>query len=257
MNRTYTFPDAKQVIVSGDIHGDFKTLMYKLCIQCGCTDTLLIVAGDCGFGFNLPGYYEQIYNTVAGRLRKANNWVVFVRGNHDNPAYFSEERVSYKRWRCVPDYSVIQACGHNILCVGGAVSIDRERRWDQNARLRQLGHLQVAAWWEDEVPVFDPDAIDFLPVETQIDTVVSHTAPSFCQFKEHAFIHSWAAYDPHLLDDVATERKTMDQIHKQLLFDEHPVRQWFYGHFHHSWCGVIDGIHYTMLNIMEFKEITH
>lgn len=27
------YPKAKQVIVSGDIHGDFKTLVYKLCIQ--------------------------------------------------------------------------------------------------------------------------------------------------------------------------------------------------------------------------------
>jgi metallophosphoesterase superfamily enzyme len=85
------YPEAKQVIVSGDIHGDFKTLVYKLCIRYECTDSLLIVAGDCGFGFEKPGYYNQVYNAVAGRLRKANNWVVFVRGNHDNPALFSGE----------------------------------------------------------------------------------------------------------------------------------------------------------------------
>lgn len=35
----YKYPDAKQIIVSGDIHGDFKTLVFKLCIQYGCTDT--------------------------------------------------------------------------------------------------------------------------------------------------------------------------------------------------------------------------
>lgn len=255
MNKTYTYPDAKQVLVSGDIHGDFNGLVFKLCVQYGCTDTLLIVAGDCGFGFELPKHYEQIYNSVAKRLREANNWVVFIRGNHDNPAYFSEERVSYKRWRCVPDYSVIQACGHNILCVGGAVSIDRERRWQQNEHLKRLGHLQTAAWWEDEAPVFDPDAIDFLPVEMQIDTVVSHTAPSFCKLNEHRHIRSWAAFDPELLSDVAAERKTIDRIHKLLLDDEHPVRQWYYGHFHQSWCGVIDGIRYSLLDIMEFKGI--
>ena len=52
--KLFDYPEAKQVIVSGDIHGDFRTLVYKLCIQYGCTDTLLIVAGDCGFGFDKP-----------------------------------------------------------------------------------------------------------------------------------------------------------------------------------------------------------
>ena len=52
--KLYNYPDAKQVLVSGDIHGDFKLLVYNLCIRFGCTDTLLIVAGDCGFGFEKP-----------------------------------------------------------------------------------------------------------------------------------------------------------------------------------------------------------
>lgn len=255
MNKTYTYPDAKQVLVSGDIHGDFAGQVFKLCIQYNLRDTLLVVAGDCGFGFELPGYYEQIYNSVAKRLRKANNWIVFVRGNHDNPAYFNEERVAYKRWRCVPDYSVIQACGHNILCVGGAVSIDRQRRIEDNARRQERGHKRTACWWPDEAPVYDEEAIDFLPVEVQIDTVVSHTAPSFCGLNEHRYLRSWAAEDPKLLSDVTAERKTVDQIHKRLLDDEHPVRQWFFGHFHQSWCGVIDDIRYSMLDIMEFKEV--
>lgn len=30
-----------------------------------------------------------------------------------------------KRFIAVPDYSILQACNHTILCVGGAISIDR------------------------------------------------------------------------------------------------------------------------------------
>ena len=93
--KRYNYPDAKQVLVSGDIHGDFKLLVHNLCIRYGCTDTLLIVAGDCGFGFDKPGYYEIVYNSVADRLRKANNWVVFVRGNHDDPSYFAGEIINH------------------------------------------------------------------------------------------------------------------------------------------------------------------
>lgn len=55
-----SFPEAKTIIVSGDIHGDFNQLVSKLCIQYQLTDSLLIVAGDCGFGFEKKEYYEQM-----------------------------------------------------------------------------------------------------------------------------------------------------------------------------------------------------
>ena len=60
MRRILEYKEAKQVVVSGDIHGDFKGIVYKLCIQYGLTDTLLIVAGDCGFGFEKQGYYKYM-----------------------------------------------------------------------------------------------------------------------------------------------------------------------------------------------------
>ena len=34
-----SFPEAKTIIVSGDIHGDFNQLVFKLCIQYQLTDT--------------------------------------------------------------------------------------------------------------------------------------------------------------------------------------------------------------------------
>ena len=36
----------------------------------------VVVCGD--------NYYTTLYNRFAGRLSKANNWVVFVRGNYDD-----------------------------------------------------------------------------------------------------------------------------------------------------------------------------
>lgn len=112
---TYTFPEAKNIIICGDIHGEFNSLIYKLCIQYQLTDTLLIVAGDCGFGFEKPGYYENVFKRNSARLSKANNWIVMVRGNHDDPSYFNKEKIKHERCRTIPDYSIIQACGHNIL----------------------------------------------------------------------------------------------------------------------------------------------
>jgi len=99
-----------------------------------------------------------------------------IRGNHDDPAYFQEERIHHERFRCIPDYSVIQACGHNVLCVGGAVSIDRDYRKKHDSRHLRSG---VASYWADEMPVYDKERLDSISQELKIDTVVTHTAPSF------------------------------------------------------------------------------
>lgn len=37
---TYAFPNAKSIIVCGDIHGEFNAVIYKLCIQCQMTELL-------------------------------------------------------------------------------------------------------------------------------------------------------------------------------------------------------------------------
>lgn len=253
--KTFEYPDVKQVIVSGDIHGEWNLLVYKLSVQYECKDTLLIVAGDCGFGFEKPGYYEQIYNRNAGRLRKANNYVAFVRGNHDNPAYFAEEKIHYKRWRSVPDYSVIKAAGHNILCVGGAVSVDRRMRQTENEERRLLGHTQTAIWWEDEAPVFSPEEIDAIPEGINIDTVVTHTAPSFCELLTKEGLRSWARYDSSLISDVTDERKTMDKLLACLKEHGHVINEWIYGHFHQTHVEYIDFIQYCMLDILQFEDV--
>ena len=57
---TYSFPEAKSIVVCGDIHGEFNAVIYKLCIQYQMTETVLIIAGDCGFGFDKPGYYDNV-----------------------------------------------------------------------------------------------------------------------------------------------------------------------------------------------------
>ena len=111
-----SFPEAKTIIVSGDIHGDFNQLVFKLCIQYKLTDTLLIVAGDCGFGFEKKKYYEQMIRRNAKRMNQANNWIVFVRGNHDNPAYFDGTTFNYKRFIAVRLYYSSSLQSYHPLC---------------------------------------------------------------------------------------------------------------------------------------------
>ena len=125
---TYDFPDCKCLVICGDIHGDFNLLVNKVCVHYQMKDTLVIVAGDCGFGFERKGYYENIVRRNSKRMNEDNNWLVFIRGNHDNPAYFDGKTFRHKRFTCIPDHSVVKANGHTILCVGGAISVDRHFR---------------------------------------------------------------------------------------------------------------------------------
>lgn len=239
--RHYDYPSVKSIVICGDIHGEFEKMVYQICMRYKMCDTLIIVAGDCGFGFKYPAYYIDLYfSSSMTRLMDANNYIAFVRGNHDNPWYFDGEQVGYEHFRAVPDYSVLTACGHQILCVGGAVSIDRYQR------------TQGKDWWADESPVFMPETLSAIRREGyHIDTVVTHTAPSFCEFTMVPRIVD----SERLLDDMQHERLVMDSILAMLAIGDHPLRHWFYGHFHHSWYAEIDGVQYTMLNIMEMKEL--
>ncbi len=184
-------------------------------------DTLVIVAGDCGFGFERKGYYENIVKHNAKRVNESNNWFLFIRGNHDNPAYFDGKTFRYKRFTCIPDYSVVKANGHTILCVGGAISVDRQPRidaWEHNQRkAHRYSHnssdnelLSPNYYWQDEAPVFNNDLLSEITNLHKIDTVVTHTAPSFCELQNKDGLLQWAIYDNSLLDDVQKERETMD-----------------------------------------------
>ena len=58
----YCFDDVKSVIVCGDIHGEYNEIINKICVQYAITNSVIVFAGDCGFGFHKYGYYENVYN---------------------------------------------------------------------------------------------------------------------------------------------------------------------------------------------------
>ena len=258
-----SFPETKTIIVSGDIHGDFNQLVFKLCIQYQLTDTLLIVAGDCGFGFEKKEYYEQMVRRNTKRMNQANNWIVFVRGNHDNPAYFDGVMFNFKRFIAVPNYTILQACNHTILCVGGAISIDRiyrinewnKRKYRLHLNDSQENNISRNLYWKNEAPIYDSDKMNAIRTSFLIDTVVTHTAPSHCELFSKSNLNQWAENDLSLIEDIQFERKTMDMLLHHLKTDNHPINHWYYGHFHQSWHSAIDGILYQMLDIMEFSQI--
>ena len=261
---TYDFPDSKCLVVCGDIHGDLNLLVNKICVQYQLKDTVVIVAGDCGFGFERKGAYENMVHKNSKRMSEANNRILFIRGNHDNPAYFDGQTFAHKRFIAIPDYSVVKANGHIVLCIGGAISLDRSYRitaWEKNQNKRyRYGQeaegkdiLSPNYYWNNEAPKFNKESLTQVLKENCIDTIVTHTAPSFCELQSKAGLESWAKNDDTLMYDIQQERSTMDNIHNAL--KGHPITHWCYGHFHQSWHSTIDGILFKMLDIMELYEI--
>ena len=93
----YNFQQYENVIVCGDIHGHLEVIYGNPFAE----NTLFIVAGDCGFGFCETNYYHYLYNSKINRsLGKKGNAVLFIRGNHDDPAIFDGNQNS------TPQYSL-------------------------------------------------------------------------------------------------------------------------------------------------------
>jgi len=252
----YNLPHNYQSLcICGDIHGEFRQLVYNI-KRLSITDAVVVVAGDCGIGFEKPEYYNQLYNRISASLEKLNVKLLLIRGNHDDPAYFDGNRINFPFMTALPDYSVLQFNGKNALCVGGGISVDRAPRirnmWFSNAK----GEKRSPVYWEDEQVVFDELKLDELSSEgILIHAVIAHTAPSFCFPTTKAGVAGWLMNDTTLERDLDIERGTMDKLFAYLIENKQPIGDWFYGHFHGSVNEFIRDVRFCLLDIQEIKEM--
>lgn len=201
----------RKLFIIGDLHGEFEPLCFSLIHKYNLENCDVIVAGDTGMGFYKPGYYKNIFNRMNKKFKDKNISVYFIRGNHDNPVYFSDdcpvEMTGIDNIKLVKDYEVLHLRGYNILCVGGATSIDR--------RFRRSG----IDWWEGESVIENQD------FNEPVDVIISHCAPIFIP-PEYECI-SW-------MNDSDDERSRNDRrILAELYFKfSHNLKYWFYGHYH-------------------------
>lgn len=253
--------DKQNVCFIGDIHGEFNHL-YGLMKHNGLQDTVYIICGDCGFGFYKKEYYSKVFDKLTRFASKNNCEFLFVRGNHDSKKWFEKQMIHRKCFKTVPDYSVIQTAKHNILCIGGAISIDRTFRKSvleknildyakyHNCSLKEANKLCPQLYWEDEPCCFDEKALEELKLNNiKIDIVCTHTCPSFCKPLTKDGIKGWLRLDESLENDINKERNVMDKIYCKLKQEEHAINKWFYGHFHFHNSEYIEGTNFIMLDM--------
>ena len=210
---------------------DMPRLKNKLQSYENC---VIIVAGDCGFGFNKPQYYHDLFHKYNEIFAEVNTTVLFVRGNHDDPTYFDGSVINYSHIKAIPDYSVVLTKNLSTLCVGGAISVDRFWRKQKEVEINKYKtNTQKKLYWDDEAFVYDEEKLmEILNNGIQINSVITHTAPSFAKPNEMDSALGWFKYDNNLKKDLITERKSLDNLHDFLLKHEQKLLFWVYGHFH-------------------------
>lgn len=264
--------DCEYLYFTGDIHGAFD-LVASTIKKSGLENCGIVFCGDIGIGFEKEEYYTNKFNRFIKPLTKNNVHLFFLRGNHDDKSYFDGEHFNnYSHIHVIPDYSVIKTPTRNVLCVGGAISIDRKIRL-QEEEIQAIKYMKYhnCSWdkalaegkkyyWPDENIVFDEDSLSEIDsAGIRLDTICTHTAPTFCQPITKNGIEGWLRIDPSLSEELDAERQTCDKILSWCKEHGHPISNWYYGHFHFANVEIIDGVKYNLLdmcknNKMEIKE---
>lgn len=237
----YTEKTYKYLLFCGDIHGKYDIIPNF--IRDNELDTCAVFqVGDFGIGFLQDHNEQKRLKYLNNRMKHSNSDLFTIRGNHDNPKYFYGNTI-LSNVRLMKDYDIININGWNILGIGGANSIDRVDRtgwWDKKTN----------DWWEDEVIDYNEDILTTL---TDIDIVITHSAPDFCEPLIKNNLYHWMTRDDKIETDISIERYLLTRIY-EILSIKNNISDWYYGHFHYNFKTYRDNTSFTGLDINKIIE---
>lgn len=237
------------ILFLGDIHGNFNYIAGEIKRK-KITDCTIIQVGDFGIGFTTPENDRRILETFESFLKEQNIVMYAIRGNHDNPKFFNGDFI-FDNLKLIPDYTVLEIEDHKILCVGGAVSVDRVPRLNEMQKAARYGSKKEQFWF-DENFVLDEEKVKNLD---GIDIIVTHTAPEWCIPDNKKgfgnFVEGFAYYDNKLLDDLILERTEMTKLFN-IIKARNNIKYHFYGHFHRHDITLNGYTTHMLLDINEF-----
>ena len=245
-----------RILYLGDLHGNFS-LIHQYVKNYDIKDAHIIQVGDFGVGFALLDKERRALGMFHDLFVKNNVIVWAIRGNHDFKPYFDNDPFGFSNIRLVPDYTVLELEGKKILCVGGAVSVDREWRYTGAQRRGEFDVVPGQSWWKDEVFVLEKEKVVDLK---GINIVVTHTCPSYCPpdntFGFGSFVEGIIrdTGDVGLKTDLNVERQAMNDLFHYLKINGNNIDNHYYGHYHKSEVQNYDGIVHRMLGVGELWE---
>lgn len=198
---------------------------------------VFIIQGSCGLIGNDKDFYIaklEGYNTY---FSKHNINILLMRGNEDNPRYFTEDFIELSNIRTIPDYSVITTPKFNILCVGGGLSIDR--LWKINKKDNNYPYFG-----DTELPLLQEDLLNEIAEKYTIDAIVTHLCPSFATDKIKGINSPWTQEDKSLLQDIINASIIMDNIYLILFKKNKLPKLWLSPSLSNTGTTYINGIEF-------------
>lgn len=243
-----------RILYLGDIHGGFNIINQYVKLY-DIRDAHIIQVGDFGVGFKSVEKERKELLMYHDLLVKRNVIVWAIRGNHDYKPHFDNDPFGLSNIKLVKDYTVLNLEGKNILCIGGAVSVDRKMRYTKH---QNIGRFDVKTgsetWWPDEGFDFDNDKLKDL---RDINIIVTHTAPDYCipdnSYGFGPFVDGLIKFDPDLKLDLLEERRKMT-LAFQTVKENNDIKLHLYGHFHRSDMITMYGTRHRLLNVGELFE---
>lgn len=250
----FNYSQYSKLVFIGDIHNRFSNIVKQMSDY---SDTLFISTGDSHIG-EIPFDYDvERFENIEYKLSKNNNALLLIRGNHDNPKYFKKDS-SFKTILSetaphivlISDYSIIKTKKYNILCVGGARSVDR------------VFGIRDITWFQNENIQKPSD--NFFNENNNIDIIVSHSAPLFAQPLEFSnelkhynsfVVNAYSLYDDKMKNDIYKERLLLKGIYEKLN-NKHHIQYLAYGHYHKSIESKYNKTICLSLGVGEFKQIS-
>lgn len=203
----------------GDVHAKFAP--YSKLIK-GCDRSLQV--GDFGVGFINPYTDKPYSNPPYDHMAKGEHF--FIRGNHDNPGVCKRHPFWVKDGGSVFGRD-------DIFCVGGAFSIDKDRRTENYD------------WWHDEELSYGQlcNIMDtYELVKPKI--VVTHECP------DSVISRVCQARGMHKYDIPSVTRRCFDNM-----LEIHKPDLWIHGHWHLSAWTIHKGVQFIALNELEYVDL--
>ena len=244
----------RNLYIFGDYHNIWDAFKAEIIMK-NIRNADIIHVGDGGFGMHTRKPTLERLGKQNDFLRDRGIIWYNIRGNHDNPNWFLSKNAlvkflkteddntphfmrqdyhylmnhvppkkyadtvrGYTNIKFIPDYTVLNLRGYNILCIGGAITVDR------------LMRVKGRDYFPNEPLAYLPNKLQKLK---DINIVVTHTKPAFVPPTriKGGVVDNFKKIDNKLMGDLEEERQIMSIIYGDIV-NHNKIDKWFYGHFH-------------------------
>lgn len=194
-----------KICLVGDVHGSISASVDAIYLAKFYGAERIIFLGDFGYDFS-----TKFVNELSAAAEEADLVIDWIDGNHEDFDFL--ESVNFdlgNRFRYHPRGSVEKIDGVKFMFLGGATSVDRQRR------------VEHESWWAQE-SLSDSD-IATACSNGSVDVILSHDAP----------------YLPPMMNDATAPFPRVDllisKLHRQkyqIVYENAHPRFVFHGHYH-------------------------